>query len=1201
MATGGLPPISVEFIANATEFLKTITKITSSLEKLGASARAAAEATDAALASMTASSESLTAVAEASTAAKTGMQGFARAARSVGKAMEGTAVTVEEGMAAVGEAADKMAVQVTESADAAALAITSLDEKSAAMGSAFVAGSDEATAALARLTEAAQAAAASMDKVATTSKVSAEESAASAGVLESKWLGLGPVFDKVAKYGSIGIAGIGIESVRMASKFQTSTTQLLTSAGELNKNLSMVRQGLLNMAGQVGVSATDLSKALYYVDAAGYRAGDGLTVLKAAAQGAAAEGADTTTVARALTDVLVDYHLKASDAADVTSKMITAVANGKTNLQEFSGAFASIVPAASAAGISFQDVLSALAQMTNHGFTAARASQNLAQALRSLLNPTTPMKKAFDQFGVSADVLKEKLHGPNGLTDAMEYLSQAATKAGKEGTPEFAAALKQLMGTAPGANAALSTVGANYKATADTIAAVGKTTADASGKVQGFAEVQKTLGQQLKQLRYGFDALMIRLGTALIPQVSKFITLLESRGKPVVEGFSKALSGIASGFTGKATKPAGGHAPNLHNAYENSEVAEAAPLPLTGWQKVGQVLKQVADDLKRFGGEAAKAFGNLTQAAGPTLALLGGALLGVLRAVASILANVVGPALVKVTQFMNQHKGAVRDLVTVALIPLAIRLAALSVLKPIGAIAKLAADVAKFPFSQAKALFEGIKSGISAVTSAATRVREVWGGVRFAAVTVGQSIKDAIGKIPWSSVSSGAAAVGGKLKNTGRAALDLASSVGKAAASGAQAAWSGLTSGLSAVGGALKTAGAAALEFSRNMITSAVSGLRAAAAWTVEKVALVASAIAEKAAAAAQWLLNAAMDANPIGLIIIAIAALVAGLVYAYTHFKVFRDIVNGALRAVGQIAMWLWHNAFEPAFKGIAAVVGWVVGFVKGHWPLLLAILTGPIGIAVLLVIKYWKQISSAFADAYHAVVDVAKSLVHWIAALPGKILSALAAFGSMLWNWATSAWNRAKNAVVSVGSSLLSFVSGIPGRILSALGDTGALLWNAGVSIVQGLISGIQSMISAAGNAISNVVSTIRSFLPFSPAKRGPLSGRGSPDLAGAKIGEMLADGMTGSTTRVGQASHRLASAAALAINSNSVYGTGSLAALAVAASAAGGSAGAPQMAQVQVTVQLNRKVLYEEMQVEALRYGRRNPTTGLVYKAG
>lgn len=335
--------------------------------------------------------------------------------------------------------------------------------------------------------------------------------------------GIGGAMTKLGKATTLVGVGVAAVSVKMATEFETATTRLVTSAGETNDKLGMVRKGLLSMAGQVGVSATDLAKSMYWVESGGFHAAEGLTVLKAAAQGAAAEGADTTTVAQALTDVLKDYHLKASAAGDVTSKMITAVAHGKTTLQDYSAAFASIVPAASAAGISFNDVGAALSEMTNHGFTAQRASQNLAQALRSLLNPTTPMRKAFTEFGVSADTLKAKLHGPNGLTDAMQYLSQAASKAGKEGTPEFAAALKRLMGTAPGANAALTTVGANVKDTNDTIKAMAGATVDANGKVKGFAEIQGTLHQKVLQLKAGFDSLLIQLGMKLIPIISSVI------------------------------------------------------------------------------------------------------------------------------------------------------------------------------------------------------------------------------------------------------------------------------------------------------------------------------------------------------------------------------------------------------------------------------------------------------------------------------------------------------------------------------------------------------------------------------------------------------------------------------------------------------------------------------------------------------
>ncbi|MGY5256954.1 NlpC/P60 family protein [Lactiplantibacillus plantarum] len=55
----------------------------------------------------------------------------------------------------------------------------------------------------------------------------------------------------------------------------------------------------------------------------------------------------------------------------------------------------------------------------------------------------------------------------------------------------------------------------------------------------------------------------------------------------------------------------------------------------------------------------------------------------------------------------------------------------------------------------------------------------------------------------------------------------------------------------------------------------------------------------EKLATAAQWLFNAAMDANPIGIAVIALAALTAGLVLAYKHIKPFREWVNKTFKSV--------------------------------------------------------------------------------------------------------------------------------------------------------------------------------------------------------------------------------------------------------------------------------------------------------------
>lgn len=89
-----------------------------------------------------------------------------------------------------------------------------------------------------------------------------------------------------------------------------------------------------------------------------------------------------------------------------------------------------------------------------------------------------------------------------------------------------------------------------------------------------------------------------------------------------------------------------------------------------------------------------------------------------------------------------------------------------------------------------------------------------------------------------------------------------------------------------------------------------------------------------KAWAVVQWLLNAAMNANPISLIVIAIAALVAGLIYAYNTSTEFRNACNTAFAAVGEAGRWLWNNALAPVVRfivnGFASIVDGIAGMLE-------------------------------------------------------------------------------------------------------------------------------------------------------------------------------------------------------------------------------------------------------------------------------
>jgi uncharacterized protein YukE len=105
---------------------------------------------------------------------------------------------------------------------------------------------------------------------------------------------------------------------------------------------------------------------------------------------------------------------------------------------------------------------------------------------------------------------------------------------------------------------------------------------------------------------------------------------------------------------------------------------------------------------------------------------------------------------------------------------------------------------------------------------------------------------------------------------------------------------------------------------------------------------------------------------------------------------------------------------------------------------------------------------------------------------------------------------WEWVKRVTKEFVSSFVDTVTGLKDTIVSFFSNAGTWLVEAGKNIIRGLIDGIKSMISGIGDAIGGVASKIRNFLPFSPAKEGPLSGSGSPEIAGAKIVEMMASGM-------------------------------------------------------------------------------------------
>jgi len=359
-------------------------------------------------------------VADTSTAAAGGADKLAAAQKRV-------AVSTAELAAAQREYEASMATVATEGDAAVASAdrqVVALERLKKAEAEAALAAKDAAKVQAEAAAASADATVASADK-----SVAADAKAGEGAKTRSK-------ATKGALLGIVGVAAVvGIESIKMAAKFQTSTTKLVTSGGVAESQIGGMRTGILALSGQVGVSAVDLSTAMYKITSAGYDGAGALGMLKAAEQGAKAEQADGVKVADALSSAMRDYYPAVTDAAgvtktsgDVMSKMVEATSRGKMTFDQLAGSLNSVLPNAAAANISLSDTLGVLASMTVHGISAEQATQNMAHAIGAFQKPSQQMSKSMAAIGLSSDDIRDKL-GERGLSGTLQLLSDKARSA----------------------------------------------------------------------------------------------------------------------------------------------------------------------------------------------------------------------------------------------------------------------------------------------------------------------------------------------------------------------------------------------------------------------------------------------------------------------------------------------------------------------------------------------------------------------------------------------------------------------------------------------------------------------------------------------------------------------------------------------------------------------------------------------------
>jgi len=256
--------------------------------------------------------------------------------------------------------------------------------------------------------------------------------------------------------------------------------------------------------------------------------------------------------------------------------------------------------------------------------------------------------------------------------------------------------------------------------------------------------------------------------------------------------------------------------------------------------------------------------------------------------------------------------------------------------------------------------------------------------------------------------------------------------------------------------------------------------------------------------------------------------------------FKGFKDSFN---------KVW---NAFwdSDIMQFLRSIINLIVSLVKLAFNFML-----------LAVETFIKLFMTGWRTLWNFVKSVALSFWNW--AFP---------FFKFIWNTIVSVFNAIKNAVMSawnwlwdnvigkaiVGAKVIidkiksmwstvfshtkqilegvwNFIRDKFNGIVDFVKGLGTKLFDAGANIIKSLINGIKSKIDEVTSTISSLADKIKSFLPFSPAKRGPFAGMGNPYYSGQAIATLLAKGMRSRMSMLTQTTSMLAGGLNTGMNSS------------------------------------------------------------------
>ena len=242
--------------------------------------------------------------------------------------------------------------------------------------------------------------------------------------------------------------------------------------------------------------------------------------------------------------------------------------------------------------------------------------------------------------------------------------------------------------------------------------------------------------------------------------------------------------------------------------------------------------------------------------------------------------------------------------------------------------------------------------------------------------------------------------------------------------------------------------------------------------------ALAGMSAAEVVAAAKTWLLNTALLANPIGLVVAAIAALVAAFVVLWNKSDKFREFwINlwDKIKTSAAVVIEFIKIAFSETWDKIKKVWNVAAKYFEGVWK------------AIKLVFSVVKSVLTGnFSDAWNGIKAIWSIVSGWF---NDNVVKPVQDFFSNMWSnvkkGASDAWNGITETFAHVADWFHEKFSAAWQRVKDVFSTGGQIfdgikdgITNAFKSVVNAIIRGINKIIAIPFNKINDVLGTLRDF---------------------------------------------------------------------------------------------------------------------------